>query len=71
MKSNGQILYEHKHPAKIRVIPVSKRAFATADDVLLVDNPVFQVPWQFLTVDCKQSWEVTAKGHNLFSPEAT
>lgn len=67
MKSNGQLLYEHKHPSHIKVVPVDRRHFATEADVLLM--PTDNTPWRFLTAKCQQSWEFTAQGHNLFSKE--
>lgn len=67
MKTNGQLLYEHHHPAMIRVIPAERRHFATEADVMMVPNPAEPVPWRFLTERCKQSWETSAVGHHLFS----
>jgi|CXWK01.1.fsa_nt_gi hypothetical protein len=71
MKTNGQILYEHKAPSHIRVVSASNKAFATSDDVFLVPNPVHHTPWRLLTKACQESWEKSAVGHNLFSKEAT
>lgn len=68
-KTQGQRLYEYKHPSHIRVIPVHARSFATANDVLVVPNPEHHVPWRFLTEECRQGWELTAVGHYLFTEE--
>jgi hypothetical protein len=67
MKTNGQLLYEHKHPATIRVVLADERAFATKDDVFEVPNPAAPVAWRFLTESCRKSWETSAVGHYLFS----
>jgi hypothetical protein len=69
MKTQGQRLYEYKHPSHIRVIPVEARQFATADDVIVVPNPTHHVPWHLLTEKCRQGWEQTAIGHHLFTGE--
>jgi len=70
VKTPGQLLYEHKHPSHISVIPVERRHFATAADVLLVPNPNQQVPWRLLTERCRESWEKSAIGTNFFlTPE--
>ena len=70
-KTNGQALYEHKAPSRIRVVPVSVLPFTTVDDVFFAPGPVFHAPWRLLTKACQQSWEQTAKGHYLFSaPDA-
>ena len=65
MKTDGQLLYEHKHPSYIPVVPLDRRAFTTAADVLMM--PAHQVAWNLLTERCRQEWEVTAHGHNFFS----
>jgi hypothetical protein len=65
-KTNGQLLYEHKSPPVLRVVPAGIH-FPTADDVMHLPNPN-HIPWQFLTAACKAGWEKTAIGHNLFSP---
>lgn len=65
MKTNGQLLYEHKYPSHIRVVHENRRHFTTADDVMLM--PVHQVPWHLLTERCRQGWEKTAEGHWVFS----
>ncbi len=67
MKTNGQILYEHKHPDMIYVVPYQGHKFATIADVLYVKNPKEPTPWQFLTKLTQVGWEKTAIGHNLFS----
>lgn len=68
MKSPGQIVYEHKNPPQLRVVLFEGRAFATADDAFLVPNER-HVPWRFLTESCRQSWEQTAVGHYLVTPQ--
>lgn len=66
MKTKGQQLYEIQCPKTIRVIPAG-RAFSSADDVIVVPNPVHHPDWKFLTADCKAKWESYAVGHNLVS----
>ena len=65
MKTNGQLLYEHKYPTHIRVVPADTRHFATAADVIYM--PVHQVPWDCLTKACRDGWERTSVGHHIFS----
>jgi hypothetical protein len=67
MKTNGQILYEYKHPTRIPVVHVNNRHFANAGDVMYM--PVHQAPWNLLTEACRQGWEKTAEGHHIFSKE--
>lgn len=69
MKTIGQRVYEHYHPAFIRVIPVSAREFATANDVLTVPNPAHQAPYRLLTQACRDYWERYAIGHHIVSGE--
>lgn len=65
-KTKGQLLYEHKFPKFIRVIPADCR-FPTEADVMLVPNPRHHVDWQFLTKKSQEDWERTAEGHSFFS----
>jgi hypothetical protein len=51
MKTNGQILYEYKHPTRIPVVHVNNRHFANAGDVMYM--PVHQAPWNLLTEACR------------------
>jgi hypothetical protein len=67
MKTDGQIVYEHKNPSHISVVPTQVLPFPTAADVVLVPNPVHQAPWNLLTEECRQSWEQYAVGHYLVS----
>lgn len=68
-KTNGQLLYEKTHPKHIKVVRWERRKFATADDILLMDNPVAPTPWEWLTEASKASWEMVAVGHDMFSKE--
>lgn len=68
-KTNGQRLYEYKHPPFIAMVPYAGRQFATEFDIVMVKNES-HTPWMFLTESCKASWERSAKGHHLFSNEA-
>jgi hypothetical protein len=67
MKTDGQLVYEYYHPSRIRVIPVARKAFATAEDVLTVPNPVHQAPFHLLTQECRDYWERYAVGHHVVS----
>ena len=69
MKTDGQILYEYKHPTRIPVVHTNNRHFANAGDVMYM--PVHQVSWHLLTEACRQGWEKTAQGHYIFSKELT
>jgi hypothetical protein len=66
VKTNGQILYEHKSPPRLPVVHAGRARFATSADVFTVPNDQ-HVPWQFLTERCRLSWEQSAVGHYLFS----
>lgn len=65
-KSNGQILYEYKSPEYFKMIGFENRHFASSRDCTMIKNDN-HVPWKFLTKTCQDSWEVSAKGHYLFS----
>ncbi len=67
--TNGQRLYEYKHPPRVAMVPVARRHHATAGDVVMV--PVDHTPWRFLTQQCRDSWERSAVGHHLFSQRTT
>lgn len=58
--TNGQKLYEHKHPTHHAMVPFDRRHFATAEDIVMVKNED-HVPWRFLTDRCKASWERSAE----------
>jgi hypothetical protein len=67
MKTIGQRVYEHYHPAYLRVVPTSRLPFVTADDVFMTPNPVHQAPYHLLTQDCRDYWERYAVGHHVVS----
>lgn len=67
MKTPGQILYEYQHPPYVRVVLVSRRAFATEADVFLVPNPAEPTPWKFITKASQATYERQAEGHHIFS----
>jgi hypothetical protein len=67
MKTIGQQVYEHYHPSHIRVVPVGRVSFATAEDVLTVPNPVYQAPYHLLTQTARDYWEQYAVGHHIVS----
>jgi hypothetical protein len=71
VKTNGQLLYEHKHPAHVLAVLFVGRQFAKREDAFLTPNSVHQSPWSCLTESCKQTWEAQAVGHNLFSKKTS
>ena len=58
--TQGQRLYELKHPKFIRVWTAS-----IGGESMLVPNPAHQVDWKFITAAAKQSYEVEARTHHL------
>lgn len=70
-RTDGQRLYESKHPALLLVVEFSNRKFATADDAFLTPNPATPTPWHLLTKRAQRSWEDSAVGHHLFSKAPT
>lgn len=60
--TNGQRLYEHRHPQFVRLY--TRRVFGEPIDV---PNPVHVVPWRLLTERCRETYEREAQGHYLFS----
>lgn len=67
MKTIGQRVYEHYHPAHIPVVHTSRLPFVTAGDVFMIPNPVHQAPYHLLTQDCRDYWERYAVGHRVVS----
>jgi hypothetical protein len=61
MKTNGQLLYEYKHPSTVRVYAAAD-AFRTQP----LQMEQHQVAWKFLTAASRESWERSAVGHHLF-----
>ena len=62
LKTDGQILYEAKHPKRVHVVLYSDHF---RQSPFWAENPEFHAPWRLLTERCRQSWEMNAKGHNL------
>lgn len=67
MKTKGQVLYEHKHPAQIRVVLYGKRQWATVEDSFMVPNPASPPAWNLITQADRDSYEQQAQGHFIFS----
>lgn len=62
--TDGQRLYQWRHPKYIRVF--SSRVLV---DPITVENPKDVVPWSCLTERCQQSYETEARTHYLFQKE--
>ena len=67
-KTKGQRLYEYKSPPYIRVVPTSVLPFPRAGDACMMKNEA-HVPWNLRTQTCRDGWEKSAVGHNIFSGE--
>jgi len=61
-KTNGQCLYEHHHPEYLTVF-ADRTPWA---EPMIVKNPVFHAPWRLLTAKCQATYEVQARGHQIF-----
>lgn len=71
MKTDGQRVYEHYHPSRIRVVPTSVLPFPTPADVLYVPNPTHHAPYHLLTQAARDYWESYAVGHHVVSKGET